>query len=164
VTNELSRSGQLARVGGAVYLETLLSTVPTAANAGYFTQIVGERAVVRRLVTAGTRIVQMGYDTASGASRIVGSVDPWPWISRGRTPLTDGGPLLGDGQTRIDDAAFSAEASLPQRYVRSHGISGLAAHGAPTFGNPVYRIATPSYAYRAGRPAGEVEGTGAPNN
>src|SRR5213080_4021767 len=36
VTNELTRSGQLARVGGAVYLHTLLSTVPTAANAGYY--------------------------------------------------------------------------------------------------------------------------------
>jgi replicative DNA helicase len=59
VTNELTWSGQLARVGGAVYLDTLLSTAPTAANAGYYTQIVGERAVLRRLVTAGTRIVQM---------------------------------------------------------------------------------------------------------
>src|SRR6516164_9342727 len=75
VTNELTRSGQLARVGGAVYLHTLLSTVPTAANAGYYAQIVAERAVLRRLVTAGTRIVQMGYDTASGAGGIVGSVD-----------------------------------------------------------------------------------------
>jgi len=74
VTNELSRSGQLARVGGAVYLHTLLSTVPTAANAGYYAQIVAERAVLRRLVTAGTRIVQMGYDTASGAGGIVGRV------------------------------------------------------------------------------------------
>jgi replicative DNA helicase len=75
VTNELTRTGQLARVGGAVYLHTLLSTVPTAANAGYYAQIVAERAVLRRLVTAGTRIVQMGYDTASGAGGIVGSVD-----------------------------------------------------------------------------------------
>jgi replicative DNA helicase len=75
VSAELTRAGQLARVGGANYLHTLVNTVPTAANAGYYAQIVAERATLRRLVTAGTRIVQMGYDTASGSANIVGSVD-----------------------------------------------------------------------------------------
>ncbi|SOD71503.1 primary replicative DNA helicase [Jatrophihabitans sp. GAS493] len=75
ISAELTRIGQLARVGGAAYLHTLISMVPTAANAGYYAQIVAERATLRRLVTAGTRIVQMGYDTASGSADIVGSVD-----------------------------------------------------------------------------------------
>ncbi len=75
VSAELTRAGQLARVGGAPYLHTLISTVPTAANAGYYAQIVAEKAVLRRLVTAGTRIVQMGYDTATGSTGISGSVD-----------------------------------------------------------------------------------------
>jgi replicative DNA helicase len=75
VSAELTRAGQLARVGGAPYLHTLISTVPTAANAGYYAQIVAEKAVLRRLVTAGTRIAQMGYQTAAGSSDIVGSVD-----------------------------------------------------------------------------------------
>ena len=75
VSAELTRAGQLVRVGGANYLHTLVNAVPTAANAGYYAQIVAERATLRRLVTAGTRIVQMGYDTASGSANIVGSVD-----------------------------------------------------------------------------------------
>jgi replicative DNA helicase len=75
VAEELTRAGQLARVGGALYLHTLVNAVPTAANAGYYAQIVAERATLRRLVTAGTRIVQMGYDTASGSAGVVGSVD-----------------------------------------------------------------------------------------
>ena len=75
VSAELTRAGQLVRAGGANYLHTLVNTVPTAANAGYYAQIVAERATLRRLVTAGTRIVQMGYDTASGSANIVGSVD-----------------------------------------------------------------------------------------
>jgi replicative DNA helicase len=75
VSAELTRAGQLMRVGGADYLVTLIQTVPTAANAGYYAHIVAEKAVLRRLVTAGTRIVQMGYDTATGASGITGSVD-----------------------------------------------------------------------------------------
>src|SRR5215831_18393098 len=75
VSAELTRAGQMNRVGGATYLHTLISTVPTAANAGYYAQIVAEKAILRRLVTAGTRIVQMGYDTATGQSDIVGSID-----------------------------------------------------------------------------------------
>ncbi len=61
VSAELQRSGELARVGGAPYLHTLVSSVPTAANAGYYARIVAEQAVLRRLVEAGTRIVQLGY-------------------------------------------------------------------------------------------------------
>jgi replicative DNA helicase len=75
VSAALTRAGQLVRAGGATYLHTLISLVPTAANAGYYAQIVAERAILRRLVTAGTRIVQMGYDTASGSADVVGSVD-----------------------------------------------------------------------------------------
>jgi replicative DNA helicase len=75
VSAELTRAGQLARVGGAAYLHTLIATVPTAANAGYYAQIVGEKAILRRLVTAGTRIVQMGYQTAAGSGDLIGSVD-----------------------------------------------------------------------------------------
>jgi replicative DNA helicase len=75
VGNELTRNGQLARVGGAVALHTLISLVPTAANAGYYAQIVAERATLRRLVVAGTRIVQMGYETASGSTDVAGTID-----------------------------------------------------------------------------------------
>ncbi|MGH3500840.1 MAG: replicative DNA helicase [Nocardioidaceae bacterium] len=63
---ELERRGDLSRVGGAPYLHTLIATVPTAANAGYYANIVAERAVLRRLVEAGTRIVQLGYSGGEG--------------------------------------------------------------------------------------------------
>ena len=61
VSAELDRKGELKRAGGAPYLHTLVSTVPTAANAGFYARIVSEKAVLRRLVDAGTRIVQYGY-------------------------------------------------------------------------------------------------------
>jgi replicative DNA helicase len=58
---ELTKNGDAGRVGGLPYLHTLVSTVPTAANAGYYAKIVAELAILRRLVEAGTRIVQLGY-------------------------------------------------------------------------------------------------------
>ncbi|APT08985.1 MULTISPECIES: replicative DNA helicase [Mycobacterium avium complex (MAC)] len=67
VAAELDRRNLLRRIGGAPYLHTLISTVPTAANAGYYATIVAEKALLRRLVEAGTRVVQYGYAGAEGA-------------------------------------------------------------------------------------------------
>lgn len=61
VSDELNKRQELNRVGGAGYLHSLVASVPTAANAGFYAEIVRERAVMRRLVEAGTKIVQMGY-------------------------------------------------------------------------------------------------------
>ena len=61
VADELTKRGQLQRVGGHAYIHDLIQAVPTSANAAYYADIVAERAVLRRLVDAGTRIVQMGY-------------------------------------------------------------------------------------------------------
>jgi replicative DNA helicase len=58
---ELTKNGDAGRIGGLPYLHTMMQMVPTAANAGYYAKIVGELAVLRRLVEAGTRIVQLGY-------------------------------------------------------------------------------------------------------
>jgi len=66
VAGELKRAGVLSKVGGAAYLHTLIASVPTAANAAYYARIVRERAIMRRLVTAGTRVVQLGYADAGG--------------------------------------------------------------------------------------------------
>ncbi|WP_434090103.1 replicative DNA helicase [Micromonospora carbonacea] len=74
VAAALADSGDLARIGGAPYLHTLIATVPTAANAAYYARIVGERAVLRRLVEAGTKIVQLGYGTGNNGSRDVDDI------------------------------------------------------------------------------------------
>ena len=66
VADELSRRGELERVGGAPYLASLMATVPTAANAGYYARIVKDKALMRGLVQAGTRITQLGYSTDAG--------------------------------------------------------------------------------------------------
>ena len=61
VTDELVKSGKLVQAGGADYLHTLTSIVPTAANAGFYAKIVAEKATLRRLVEVGTKIAQSGY-------------------------------------------------------------------------------------------------------
>src|SRR3982751_6343805 len=69
VAAALADSGDLGRVGGAPYLHTLIASVPTAANASYYAKIVSERAVLRRLIEAGTRIVQLGFNSSGAGGR-----------------------------------------------------------------------------------------------
>jgi replicative DNA helicase len=61
VTDELLKTDSLTRGGGADYLHTLTSIVPTAANVEYYAEIVQEKATLRRLVEVGTKIAQSGY-------------------------------------------------------------------------------------------------------
>src|SRR4051812_42752712 len=76
VSAELTRSGQLNRIGGATYLPPRIPLVPPAATAGYSAETVADRPTLPRLATAGTRIVQMGYDASSGGgSDVAGTVD-----------------------------------------------------------------------------------------
>lgn len=71
VGDHLRSVGDLRRAGGAEYLHTLTSITPTAANAGYYAQIVRDKATMRNLVAAGTRIVQMGYASEGEPSDLV---------------------------------------------------------------------------------------------
>ena len=71
VAAELTRRGEIGRVGGHIYLHDLLSSVSIAANAGYYATIVREKAVLRRLVEASIRIAQMGYEGTGEVADIV---------------------------------------------------------------------------------------------
>jgi len=62
VAEELRRRGDLENVGGLSYLSSLMDTVQTAASAAYYGKIVREKAVLRGLIHAGTRITQLGYE------------------------------------------------------------------------------------------------------
>lgn len=72
VSAELTKRGELVKIGGATQLHTLVSQTPTAANVDYYANIVREKAILRRLVEAGTRIAQIGY---AGAGEIESIVD-----------------------------------------------------------------------------------------
>jgi replicative DNA helicase len=61
VADELAKRGELDRVGGPGYLHTLMESAPTAANAGYYAEIVMAKARRRGIIRAGTRLVQAGY-------------------------------------------------------------------------------------------------------
>lgn len=59
--NELTRNGEIEKVGGSEYVHQLVESVPTAANASFYANIIHEQAILREVIQAGTRITQLGY-------------------------------------------------------------------------------------------------------
>lgn len=103
VTDELTKTGDLTRAGGADYLHTLTGIVPTAANAGYYASIVAEKAVLRRLVEAGTRIVQMGYASEGEVVDLVNNAQAEIYGVTGGVETEDFIPLTTAVTTAIDE-------------------------------------------------------------
>ncbi|BBZ36524.1 replicative DNA helicase [Mycolicibacterium confluentis] len=121
VAAELDRKGLLRRVGGAPYLHTLISTVPTAANAGYYAGIVAEKALLRRLVEAGTRVVQYGYAGAEGA-------DVAEVVDRAQAELYE----VTDGRTSEDFVPLEDMLQPTMDEIDAIASNGGVAKGVPT--------------------------------
>lgn len=71
VTDALRKTGKLDAVGGSVYVADLLNSVPTAANVEYYAKIVEEKAVLRRLIEAGTKIVGDAFRETEDVDQIL---------------------------------------------------------------------------------------------
>ena len=114
VAGELGRRGELARIGGAPYLHTLAANVPIAANAGYYAEIVREKAILRRLVDAGTKIVQIGYAGEGEVDNIVDAAQAEIYGVTDRRKAEDYAPLsdIMDGVLDEIEAIENREAGI----------------------------------------------------
>lgn len=114
ISAQLQAKGELGRVGGAEYLHTLISSVPSAAGAGYYARIVREQAILRRLVEAGTRIANMGYAADGDVDEVVDTAQAEVFAVTERKNAEDYLPI-GDVMERTleeIDAASSHDGKL----------------------------------------------------
>ncbi|MGH3447889.1 MAG: replicative DNA helicase [Nocardioidaceae bacterium] len=103
VSAELTRAGELARAGGAPYLHTLVAGVPVAANAGYYAGIVREKGILRRLVGAGTKIVQIGYAAEGQVDDVVDQAQAEVYGVTDKRASEDYAPLADIMELTIDE-------------------------------------------------------------
>ncbi len=61
VTSELQDRKWLDEIGGVAYLADLANAVPTAANVDYYSKIVEEKSILRRLIKVATSITADGF-------------------------------------------------------------------------------------------------------
>ncbi len=117
VAGELQRRGELAKIGGAPYLHTLAANVPIAANAGFYAEIVREKAILRRLVEAGTKIVQIGYAGEGEVDHIVDTAQAEVYGVTERRKAEDYAPL-----SDIMDAVLDEIEAIENREAGIYGV------------------------------------------
>lgn len=71
LTDHLRETGDLERIGGSTYLHTCIQTVPVAASAGHYAEIVRDCAILRRALEATNRTQQAIYEAKGDPTGIV---------------------------------------------------------------------------------------------
>ena len=71
LADELQRAQSLESVGGAAYLASLVDGMPRITNVEQWSRIIKEKAVLRNLIHAGSRIVQSCYEGEEEAAAIL---------------------------------------------------------------------------------------------
>lgn len=97
LTAELTRTGQLQRIGGASYLHHLTQVTPSPAHAAYYAEIVHEKALLRRVVEIGTGMAARAYK---------GDLNPHDILSNARTDLTTISSTSATNSRLVDGATF----------------------------------------------------------
>jgi replicative DNA helicase len=71
LSNRLEEKGQLERMGGSSYLASLVNSVPSASNVAHYAKVVQKKALLRRLISAASDILEMGYDESEDVDKIL---------------------------------------------------------------------------------------------
>lgn len=126
LVEELRQRGDLEKVGGISYIATLANAVPTAANAVYYAKIVGEKALLRSLISVSTRIAQHGYEQ---------TMEPWELIDEAEKMIFSVTQRKArDGFVPIRDVVVETFEQIGQIKAQD-GVTGL-----PTFKNLDYYL------------------------
>ncbi|CAI8018200.1 Replicative DNA helicase [Geodia barretti] len=95
VARELQTQGRLEQVGGLPYLGQLIAGTPTSVNVEHYAAIVAETAAKRRIIGAGNRISELGFDESSDVDETMrhSVLDVYLQGDIGDVSLTDEPPL-----------------------------------------------------------------------
>jgi replicative DNA helicase len=106
LSEQLKSSGQLELVGGASYLTELTNFVPTAAHLEQYAQIVAEKSIRRRLITASQDIATIGFDENKSLQELIEEAETRLFeVSQRhvRQDITSLESILGESFDRLDD-------------------------------------------------------------
>jgi len=114
---ELRRRGELEQVGGGAFLTQLTNVVPTAANIEYYARIVKEKSVLRRLISASTKIASRAFTGEESVEAILDEAE--------RAILEVGEDSCGEGFIAIKDVLNYTFESLERLYEQKGEVTGL---------------------------------------
>ncbi len=117
VGNRLSRDDKLERIGGIEYLRNAASNVPTTRNVIYYSNIVREKAVLRRLIACSDRIADMAYNAVDKSDIILEQAEQLVFDVSAEREQND--------IMRINDVLYTSYQQLVEDSMNEGGITGL---------------------------------------
>ncbi len=93
VSAELRRQDRLEGVGGAEYLDLLISMVPTAAHIARYATLVAEKSVLRKLIRAGADIQGLAYSNPADIGEVLDAAEQRIFEIAQRRTVSDFAPL-----------------------------------------------------------------------
>src|ERR1700731_493866 len=116
-TQVLRDRNLLETVGGAAAITTLFTFVPTAANVGYYIEIVRDKYILRSIIAAGTESVRRAYEEQDEVGNLLDEVE--------QRIFAVGEDRFKGQMLSMKDQVMEAIESIEKLYERKGGITGI---------------------------------------
>jgi replicative DNA helicase len=113
LVERLKQAGEYEAIGGAAYLAEVAQSVPYAANAAYYAEIVRNKATVRELIHASTEILRDAWDPIYEPKELLGQAEEKIFSVHDRRS--------SDHITHIQDLLIEAFDRIDARLARGEG-------------------------------------------
>lgn len=117
VTTYLNDRKQLEEAGGVTYLTQVAESVPTAANIEYYSRIVEEKALLRRLIRAATDIVTSGFEREDEVDDVLNEAE--------KTILEASGRKNSEGFKDIKDVLIDVYDKIEKLHENQGDVTGV---------------------------------------
>ena len=116
-TQALRDRNLLESVGGAAAVTNLYTFVPTAANVGYYLEIVRDKYILRSIIAAGTESVRRAYEEQDEVGNLLDEVE--------QRIFAVGEDRFKGQMLSMKDQVMEAIESIEKLYERKGGITGI---------------------------------------
>src|ERR1700730_13142829 len=116
-TQVLRDRNLLDAVGGAAFVTSLFTFVPTAANVGYYLEIVRDKYILRQIIAAATESVRRAYEEQDEVNNLLDEVE--------QKIFAVGEDRFKGQMLSMKDQVMEAIESIEKLYERKGGITGI---------------------------------------
>src|SRR2546430_13434547 len=116
-TQVLRDRNLLETIGGAAFVTSLYTFVPTAANLGYYLEIVRDKYILRSIIAAGTESVRRAYEAQDEVGNLLDEVE--------QKIFAVGEDRFKGQMLSMKDQGMEAIESIEKLYERKGGITGI---------------------------------------
>jgi replicative DNA helicase len=116
-TQVLRDRNLLETIGGAAFVTSLYTFVPTAANLGYYLEIVRDKYILRSIISAATESVRRAYEEQDEVGNLLDEVE--------QKIFAVGEDRFRGQMLSMKDQVMEAIESIEKLYERKGGITGI---------------------------------------